>query len=227
MTSSFKVTLDTTAPALSVKAKRDPGDSTLLFLELDFDDAQELQVWGDIDILDVGNANYGEDASAPWFTAESPLTVRLAPIATPTLHISARDDVWNVRTLVRSFPNTVEPPVEPAHSSGGLGAPPARPSPEFRSLVRRSKLVVGARHSLLTRRRAQRGATLRPRRTLVTHEPGGRRVVHSAPLRLRRRGEVHSLYGGTTALTVTSRRTIRKRGDDEDTAAIIALNLLM
>ena len=221
MSSFFKVALDTTVPALKVAGGRSSADSSLLLLSLTLDDAVELRIWGDIQLGDPLNENFGTTKeSANWIEATESLTVRIAAGSEGTFYIEARDAVWNLASLLRTFPEEGAPVVTPGQSSGG----PSRPT-EYKQLTRTAYLHP---RSQRTRRvRVVRGAAgvLRTARN---------RGVDPAPRLQRRRGvalEVGRavvLRGAHGRTTIARPRVTRARGsahigDSDEIEAMIAL----
>lgn len=140
MSAFITITLDTTAPSLeaALVENSDTGVSTLTLTSAD---AEEMKVWGDIDVTWPGNDDFAEtEGEASWIEFDPSVTMRL--VGAKRVRVKVRDDVWNesdTEALQISTPE--EEPVTPT-VQGWAPPPVVAEEPVVRVVKTVSRLVL-------------------------------------------------------------------------------------
>lgn len=222
MSAHVVVTLDTTAPDLTVDASQDVGDPTLLTFTLASDaDVSQVRVWGGIDPIDPINSDYGEtQGAATWIDYAEELVVRAAAGGAP-IYVQVRDDVWNESESVLASGTVVVPPTEPPTTRPGVPHGPARRRVVARrevhtapSRVRIRTATTVSATSRRVRTRTRLGTSSRTRHVATMSH---RRDIHVHAATAVRRSNLRS----QTAFEVASETAIHRRPEGPNTEATL------
>lgn len=230
MASFFEVTLDTTAPSLTIEVLQgnEPG---LLRVLLSTDaEAAEVRLWGSIDPTDpVTNAGYGEDeAGAQWLAREGAeeLLVRVLPGETD-LHVQVRDEVWN-QSEVADFgaaPPEAPPTPGPSQRPRPASGVPEKPTPVTRSIrIRESKFGIRSSSAVIrTTEIVEVETSSRIGLASTGSRTGSRTLTGSSSFRVVSGSARLGRAQTSTRVPISSEYLIIRRGDSDEDAAVLAL----
>lgn len=227
MPSTFLVTLDRTAPPLSIEVEQGPEPSLFIVKLTTGPDATEYRLWGTIDPTDpITNADFAEnEGDAEWHPLDTELLVRVAPGDVIRLEVQTRDDVWNEsETAVFKVGQEAEP--EPTRTPG-WPQPPKRTKQKPRRVFTSTSTADFTSTSSVER---VEEVTFHSRsRTYFRSTSGlnGRRFIFTGSLsRVITTSQLSAAVGTRSEAEVSSESALTRTGDSfEDEAAIIALLL--